>query len=101
MSGGHTEPALRLGFKRYQDGFTIIFPITFISSAFVPVDSMPGWLQPFTEYNPVTVMVDAVRALFIGSPADNSIWGSRCVVPRHPRGVRAPLAWRYRRAVTR
>jgi ABC-2 type transport system permease protein len=82
-------------------GFTIIFPITFISSAFVPVESMPGWLQPFAEYNPVTVMVDAVRALFIGSPAGNSIWGAVvwCLVILV---VFAPLsAWRYRRAVTR
>ncbi len=82
-------------------GFTIIFPITFISSAFVPVASMPSWLQPVAEANPVTVMVDAVRALFIGSPAGNSIWGAVvwCVVVI---AVFAPLsAWRYRRAVTR
>jgi ABC-2 type transport system permease protein/oleandomycin transport system permease protein len=82
-------------------GFTIIFPLTFISSAFVPVESMPDWLQPFAEANPVTVMVDAVRALFIGTPAGNSIWGAVvwCFVIV---GVFAPLAaWRYRRAVTR
>jgi ABC-2 type transport system permease protein/oleandomycin transport system permease protein len=82
-------------------GFTIIFPLTFISSAFVPIDSMPGWLQPIAEVNPVTVMVDAVRALFIGTPAGNSIWGSVvwCAVII---GVFAPLsAWRYRRAVMR
>jgi ABC transporter DrrB family efflux protein len=82
-------------------GFTIIFPITFISSAFVPIDSMPGWLQPVANANPVTVMVDAVRALFIGAPAGNSIWGAVvwCAVIV---GVFAPLsAWRYRRAVTR
>src|SRR5262245_39964831 len=81
-------------------GFTIIFPITFISSAFVPIASMPGWLQPIADVNPVTVMVDAVRALFIGSPAGNSIWGSVvwCIVII---GVFAPLsAWRYRSAVT-
>jgi ABC transporter DrrB family efflux protein len=82
-------------------GFTIIFPITFISSAFVPIDSMPGWLQPVANANPVTVMVDAVRALFIGAPAGNSIWGAVvwCAVIV---GIFAPLsAWRYRRAVTR
>jgi ABC transporter DrrB family efflux protein len=82
-------------------GFTIIFPITFISSAFVPVESMPDWLQPFAEANPVTVMVDAVRALFIGAPAGNSIWGAVvwCAVIIT---VFAPLsALRYRRAVTR
>jgi ABC-2 type transport system permease protein/oleandomycin transport system permease protein len=82
-------------------GFTIIFPLTFVSSAFVPIASMPGWLQPIARANPVTVMVDAVRALFIGTPAGNSIWGTLvwCVVII---GVFAPLsAWRYRRAVTR
>ena len=82
-------------------GFTLIFPITFISSAFVPVESMPDWLQPIAEANPVTVMVDAVRALFIGTPAGNSIWGAIvwCLVIL---AVFAPLsAWRYRRAVTR
>jgi ABC transporter DrrB family efflux protein len=82
-------------------GFTIIFPVTFISSAFVPVETMPDWLQPFAEANPMTVMVDAVRALFIGTPAGNSIWGAVvwCFVIL---AVFAPLAaWRYRRAVTR
>jgi ABC-2 type transport system permease protein/oleandomycin transport system permease protein len=82
-------------------GFTIIFPITFISSAFVPIASMPGWLQPIAEANPVTFMVDAVRALFIGTPAGNSIWATLvwCILIV---GVFAPLsAWRYRRAVTR
>jgi ABC transporter DrrB family efflux protein len=82
-------------------GFTIIFPLTFISSAFVPVESMPDWLEFFAEANPITVMVDAVRALFIGTPAGNSIWGAVvwCVVIV---AVFAPLAaWRYRRAVTR
>jgi ABC-2 type transport system permease protein/oleandomycin transport system permease protein len=82
-------------------GFTIIFPITFISSAFVPVESMPDWLEAFAERNPITVMVDAVRALFIGTPAGNSVWGAVvwCLVII---AVFAPLsAWRYRRAVTR
>jgi ABC transporter DrrB family efflux protein len=82
-------------------GFTLIFPITFISSAFVPVESMPGWLQPVAEGNPVTYMVDAVRALFIDAPAGNSIWGALlwCLAIF---AVFAPLsAWRYRRAVTR
>ena len=43
-------------------GFTLIFPITFISSAFVPVDSMPAALQKFAEVNPITIVVDAMRA---------------------------------------
>ena len=50
-------------------GFTILFPVTFVSSAFVPVDSMPSWLQPIAEHNPFTYMVNAARALFLGIPA--------------------------------
>lgn len=57
-------------------GFIIIFPLTFISSAFVPVDSMPAALQTFAEVNPFTVTVDAMRALFLDAPAGNSIWGA-------------------------
>ena len=54
--------------------FTILFPVTFVSSAFVPVDSMPSWLQPIAEHNPFTIMVNAARALFVGTPAGNDIW---------------------------
>jgi ABC-2 type transport system permease protein/oleandomycin transport system permease protein len=57
-------------------GFTVIFPLTFVSSAFVPVESMPGALQAFAEVNPFTIVVDAMRALFLGAPAGNSIWGA-------------------------
>jgi ABC transporter DrrB family efflux protein len=57
-------------------GFTLIFPLTFISSAFVPVDSMPSALQAFAEINPFTVVVDAMRALWLGAPAGNSVWGA-------------------------
>ncbi len=44
-------------------GFVWLFPLTFASSAFVPLDSMPGWLQAFANATPVTPTVDAVRAL--------------------------------------
>jgi ABC-2 type transport system permease protein/oleandomycin transport system permease protein len=57
-------------------GFTAIFPLTFASSAFVPVESMPDWLQAFAEINPITVMVDAIRHLWLGAPAGNSVWGA-------------------------
>jgi len=56
-------------------GFIAVFPLTFISSAFVPVESMPGALQWFAEINPFTIMVDAIRALWLDAPAGNSIWG--------------------------
>jgi ABC transporter DrrB family efflux protein len=82
-------------------GFTIIFPLTFISSAFVPVDSMPSWLQTFAEVNPVTTMVDAIRALFLGTPAGNDVWGAVvwCVAIVAVFGTLS--VWRYRQAVTR
>jgi ABC transporter DrrB family efflux protein len=55
-------------------GFIAVFPLTFISSAFVPVESMPGALQWFAEINPFTIMVDAIRALWLDAPAGNSVW---------------------------
>jgi ABC-2 type transport system permease protein len=48
----------------------MVFPLTFVSSAYVPVESMPGWLQAVAEHQPVTVMVDAVRALTQGPAAE-------------------------------
>jgi ABC-2 type transport system permease protein len=48
----------------------LVFPLTFISSAYVPVESMPGWLQAFADHQPITVMVDAVRALTQGPAAE-------------------------------
>lgn len=47
----------------------LIFPFTFVSSAFVPVESMPGWLQAIGNNQPITYMVDAVRALALGTAA--------------------------------
>jgi ABC-2 type transport system permease protein/oleandomycin transport system permease protein len=82
-------------------GFTILFPLTFVSSAFVPVASMPSWLQPIAENNPFTTMVDATRALFIGTPAGNDVWGAFLWTVAII-AVFAPLsAWRYRRVVAR
>ena len=82
-------------------GFTLIFPITFISSAFVPVESMPSVLAWFAEVNPVTVMVDAMRALWLDAPAGDSVWGAVawCLAIV---AVFAPLSVaRYRRTAAR
>jgi ABC transporter DrrB family efflux protein len=57
-------------------GFIAVFPLTFISSAFVPVSSMPTVLQDFAKVNPFTITVDAMRHLWIGTPAGNSVWGA-------------------------
>ena len=45
-------------------GFIWLFPLTFASAAFVPVEKMPGWLQAFAKYNPITLMVNALRGWF-------------------------------------
>jgi ABC-2 type transport system permease protein/oleandomycin transport system permease protein len=82
-------------------GFIAVFPLTFISSAFVPVQSMPSALRWFAEVNPFTVVVDAMRALWVGAPAGNSIWGA-FVWALAIIAIFAPLAvWRYRRAAGR
>ena len=49
-------------------GFVVTFPLTFTSSVFVPVDTMPGWLQPWVKINPVTILADAVRGLLVSGP---------------------------------
>jgi ABC-2 type transport system permease protein len=49
-------------------GFTVIFPVTFVASTFVPIDTLPGVLRTIAEWNPVTAMSEALRRLF-GNPA--------------------------------
>jgi ABC-2 type transport system permease protein len=79
-------------------GFIAVFPLTFISSAFVPVKSMPDVLEAFAKVNPFTVTVDAMRSLWIGAPAGNSVWGA-FVWAFVILAIFAPLAVaRYRRA---
>ena len=82
-------------------GFTILFPVTFVSSAFVPVDSMPSWLQPIAEHNPFTYMVNAVRALFIGTPAGNQIWLAVVWTVGITPCSASLAVWRYRHTVGR
>ena len=81
-------------------GFIAVFPLTFISSAFVPAESMPAVLEWFADVNPFTIVVDAMRALWLDAPAGNSVWGavvwSLVII-----AVFAPLAvQRYRRTAT-
>jgi ABC-2 type transport system permease protein len=47
----------------------LVFPLTFVSSAYVPVATMPSWMQPIAEHQPITLMVDAVRSWVIDDPA--------------------------------
>ena len=80
-------------------GFTILFPITFVSSAFVPPDSMPDWLEPIAENNPFTTMVDATRALFLDTPAGNDVWLAVVWAVVIILVFGALSVWRYQRAV--
>ena len=50
-----------------QVAFTTVFPITFLSNAFVPTSTLPEWLQPIAEWNPVSVLTASMRDLF-GNP---------------------------------
>lgn len=50
-----------------QVAFTAIFPLTFLSNAFVPTQTLPGWLQPIAEWNPVSTITAAMRDLW-GNP---------------------------------
>jgi ABC-2 type transport system permease protein/oleandomycin transport system permease protein len=55
-------------------GFTLIFPLTFASSAFVPAESMPDGLRHFAEVNPFTTISDAMRSLWLDTPANTDVW---------------------------
>jgi ABC-2 type transport system permease protein len=74
----------------------IAFVFAFLSSAYVPASTMPGWLQPFAKYQPITPMVNAVRSLVLGSSSDVVLalaWSALFFV------IFTPIAvLRYRRA---
>lgn len=55
-------------------GFVVIFPLTFISSAFVPTETMPYALRLFAENQPLTQVMNAMRAWLVGTPLGNSAW---------------------------
>jgi ABC transporter DrrB family efflux protein len=57
-------------------GFMAIFPLTFISSAFVPPETMPAALEWFADVNPFTTFVDALRSLWQGTPAGTDVWAA-------------------------
>jgi ABC transporter DrrB family efflux protein len=65
-------------------GFIWLFPVTFISNVFVPTQSLPGWLQPVAEWNPISSTVLALRELF-GNPTGFPPGGVPDVLPmQHP-----------------
>ncbi len=83
-------------------GFIWVFPLVFASSIFVPVETMPSWLRAFAEHSPITVTVDAVSALALGSASaadtaryciESAGWMALILI------VFMPLAiWLYRRS---
>jgi ABC-2 type transport system permease protein len=79
----------------------VIFPLTFVSSVYVPAESMPAVLEAIANVNPITTVVDALRALWLGAPAGTDIWVSVlwCVGLTAVFSVLATA--RYRRTVAR
>lgn len=55
-------------------GFVWVFPLVFASSLYVPIQTMPNWLQVFAKINPVTPMVDTIRGLALGTGISSSLW---------------------------
>jgi len=82
-------------------GLAGLFPVialVFTSSTFVPITTMPGWLEAFAEINPITVTVDALRALTLGGPASQHVWQALAWITALL-GITIPTAvHRYRRA---
>ena len=77
--------------------FPVLAPLVLASTAFVPLRSMPGWLQAFAEHQPVSATVDAARVLMTGGPTTRPglkalAWIFGIVVVFAPSAVR-----RYRR----
>ncbi|MFI0448726.1 ABC transporter permease [Actinomadura sp. 6N118] len=63
-------------------GFTIIFPVSFLSNAFIPVsDKYPGWIRTVMENNPVSLLGDAIRGLLIGHKVTDPSMGQPVLTP--------------------
>jgi ABC transporter DrrB family efflux protein len=80
--------------------FAAVFPLTFVSSAFVPTNSMPGWLQVFAENQPMTQVVNAVRDLTLGTSLYAAevpaiLWSVGVLLAAFPLGL-----WLYNRRTT-
>ncbi|MGH4023518.1 MAG: ABC transporter permease [Pseudonocardiaceae bacterium] len=75
-------------------GMTALFPVTFVSNALAPTETMPGWLQAFVKVNPVTLLSDASRGLMVGGPvvgpvAGSLLWAAVLVAVFAPLSLRA------------
>jgi ABC transporter DrrB family efflux protein len=77
-------------------GFVLLFPLVFASSVFVPISSMPDWLQPIAKASPVTLTADAARTLALTGGVPDSLGGSLAWIAGIV-AVFVPLSvWRYR-----
>jgi ABC-2 type transport system permease protein/oleandomycin transport system permease protein len=78
-------------------GFVILFPLVFASSVFVPISTLPSWLQPIAEASPVTLTADAARTLALTGGVPDSLRGALAWIVGIV-AVFVPLSvWRYRR----
>jgi ABC transporter DrrB family efflux protein len=80
--------------------FAAVFPLTFVSSAFVPTESMPDWLAWFADRQPMTLVVNAVRDLTLGinvydAEIPSVIWSVAMLAVAFPLGI-----WLYNRRTT-
>ncbi|HEX6576853.1 MAG TPA: ABC transporter permease [Jiangellaceae bacterium] len=80
-------------------GFTVLFPITFVSNVFVPTETMPDWLQTFVNVNPISILADACRGLMLtgaeATPIIQSLAWAGIIA-----AVFAPLSvWAFKRRV--
>jgi ABC-2 type transport system permease protein len=57
----------------FAAGNMVMFPLTFLSNVFVPIETLPGWLQAFVRVNPISILTTAVRGLTHGRPVGGSI----------------------------
>ncbi|PWI45094.1 ABC transporter [Streptomyces sp. ICBB 8177] len=78
--------------------FPVLAPLVFASAAFIPVSTMPGWLQAFADHQPVSASANAVRALMTGGPTASFVWQALAwdigiIAAFAPLGI-----WFYRRA---
>jgi hypothetical protein len=101
--GADGEPAVGIPLGNPESAqaaaFPVMAPLVFASSAFVPVATMPGWLQPCADHQPVSVTASAAHALTLGTPATSYVlqslaWAAGILLVFVPIAVR-----RYRRAV--
>jgi ABC-2 type transport system permease protein/oleandomycin transport system permease protein len=77
--------------------FVLVFPLTFISSVFVPVETMPDWLRAVAEHSPVTLTVDAMRGLALGTEFWESLMRSSAWIAGIMVIIIPVAIWRYRR----